>query len=79
MKKRLTELKLNDEGVVVSLECGRMAMQRLLDMGLTPGARIKVSKKGVLGGPVEIRVRNSCVAIGYGLASKILVETDEKA
>jgi Fe2+ transport system protein FeoA len=79
MKKRLVDLNLNENGIVVSLDCGKNAMQRLLDMGLTPGTKIKVTRKGFFRGPVGITLRNSSIAIGYGLASKILVELNEKA
>jgi len=44
-------------------------------MGLVPGTKVKLVRKGPLRGPVELEVRNSHLVIGYGLASKIYVKT----
>ncbi|MCC6024622.1 MAG: ferrous iron transport protein A [Thaumarchaeota archaeon] len=53
--------------------CG--AAKRLADLGILPGARIKVVRKAPLGGPIEIEVHGSRFMIGRGLASRIIVET----
>ncbi|HHY78796.1 MAG TPA: ferrous iron transport protein A [Thermoanaerobacter sp.] len=70
----LTELKENHEGEIVLIKAGRAATQRLNEMGLVPGTKVKVVRKGPLKGPVELEVRNSHIVIGYGLASKIYVK-----
>ncbi|MCK4568249.1 MAG: ferrous iron transport protein A [Candidatus Thorarchaeota archaeon] len=45
---------------------------RLLDMGLVPGTRVKVINNQNRG-PILVEVRDSKMALGRGLASKILV------
>ncbi|AEM77741.1 FeoA family protein [Thermoanaerobacter wiegelii] len=70
----LTELRENHEGEIALIKAGRAAMQRLNEMGLVPGTKVKVVRKGPLKGPVELEVRNSHIVIGYGLASKIYVK-----
>jgi Fe2+ transport system protein FeoA len=45
-------------------------------MGLTPGTEFKIEKKGYIC-PVEISVRGSKLALGYGVAAKILVRVKE--
>ena len=45
-------------------------------MGLTPGTEFKMVRKGRLC-PVEISVRGSKLAIGCGVAAKILVKVKE--
>ncbi len=70
----LIELKENHEGEIVLIKAGRAATQRLNEMGLVPGTKVKVVRKGLLRGPVELEVRNSHLVIGYGLASKIYVK-----
>ena len=49
-------------------------LQRLLDMGLTPGTSIKVERVAPLKGPIEVCVRGSKVAIGQDIAANIFVE-----
>jgi DtxR family Mn-dependent transcriptional regulator len=49
-------------------------LQRLLDMGLTPGTSIKVERVAPLKGPVEVCVRGSKVALGQDIAANVFVE-----
>jgi DtxR family Mn-dependent transcriptional regulator len=53
-------------------------LQRLLDMGLTPGTSIKVERVAPLKGPVEVCVRGSKVALGQDIAANVFVEFPEK-
>ncbi len=72
----LADMKPGQQGAVVSIDSGQQAKRRLEDMGLTPGAEISVSRTAPLGGPVEIRVRGSSLAIGRGMAQKIYLKVD---
>jgi Fe2+ transport system protein FeoA len=51
----------------------RRIMKRLLDLGLTKGCSFKVIQSRGRG-PVLVEVRGTRIALGYGLASQILVE-----
>ena len=73
---RLIDLKKGQKGIIVSILGGRRVIQRLTDMGLTPGTEIKLLRNGRLC-PVEISVRGSKLAIGCGAATKILVKVKE--
>ena len=54
-------------------------MKRLLDLGLTRGCVFKTIQSGSEG-PVLIEVRGTRIALGHGLADRILVEeVEEKA
>jgi len=77
MEKRipLTDLREGHSGIVKSINAGRMATKRLMDLGLIPETRIKILRKSLFEGPVEIEVRGSKLVIGRGLAAKILVES----
>ncbi len=59
---------------VVGIAGGGMNVRmRLLQMGLTPGTLIEVvDNRGR--GPVLVRVRGTVVALGRGVAEKIIVE-----
>ena len=87
MEKRLSELKPGERGVIVSIQAltshrhrRRRSwgfQKRLEDMGLTPGTRIMVVKSAPFHGPIEIHVRGSRLAIGRGMARRILVSVEK--
>lgn len=60
-------------GVVVFLYGGRGLVRKLADMGLTPGVEITVLRRGFLGGPIQISVRGTRLALGYGVARRVFV------
>ena len=49
-------------------------VKRLTDLGLTPGTNVTVVKSAPFNGPLEVCVRGSRLAIGRGMASRILVD-----
>lgn len=57
---------------VVAVRAGWGLQRRLADMGLTPGVRVKViNSQGR--GPVILDLRGSRLALGHGVAHKIIV------
>jgi ferrous iron transport protein A len=83
----LTKLKNGESGTIVSIitSPGRRHAyghrhhqwgfkKRLEDMGLTPGTVITVVKSAPFHGPVELKVRGARMAIGRGMAERILVK-----
>ena len=48
--------------------------QRLADMGLVPGAKVEVVTAAPFFGPVEISIRGSKLALGRGVAGKIMLK-----
>jgi len=54
----------------------RQIAKRLLDLGLTKGCTFKVVQGGGRG-PVLVEVRGTRIALGHGLAHKVLVEVLE--
>ena len=62
MKKRLSELKPGEKGVISKVIGDREIRRRLLDMGLTRGTEIIVVRKAPLGDPVEFLLK------GYNLS-----------
>ena len=70
----LLELPEGREAEVVFLVGGRGLISRLCSLGITPGTILKVLRRAPIGGPLEVSVRSTKVAIGRGVASKILVK-----
>ncbi|MDF2656418.1 MAG: Fe2+ transport system protein [Bacillota bacterium] len=61
----VTVLKLDGEGAV---------KRRIMDMGITKGARIFIKKVAPLGDPIEITVRGYELSLRKDDAEKIIVE-----
>ncbi|MDQ1278971.1 MAG: DtxR family iron (Metal) dependent repressor [Thermoproteota archaeon] len=74
---QLSNLKPKEEGVVAFIKSGHKACQRLLDMGLTCGTRIRVVNAAPFHGPMELEVRGTTLAIGRSLAGRVFVKIDE--
>lgn len=69
----LTALQDGEEGVVDYVSGGFGLVRRLCDMGITPGTEIKVLNRCAFHGPLQIKVRDVSLALGYGVASRIYV------
>jgi len=73
--KLLTELFLNEEAEVIAITGGRMVRTRLRSLGIIEGQKIrKISKVG-LGGPVIVLINRAQLAIGFGMARRVVVRT----
>jgi DtxR family Mn-dependent transcriptional regulator len=75
----LSDLKEGQSGKISFIRGGHNVLQRLLDMGLTPSARITLLKSAPFEGPIQILVRGSKLALGRGIASKVFVEIEHKS
>jgi ferrous iron transport protein A len=73
----VAELKPNQTGTVVQINTGPGRARQLLAIGIRPGAQITGLVAQPLCGPVTVRVGNTEVALGFGIARRILVEVPE--
>ena len=62
---------------LAAVRAGWGLQRRLADLGLTPGVRVRVVSSGKPG-PVVLDVRGSRLALGYGVAHKIMVSASGK-
>ncbi len=69
--KPLSKARANEELELVEINVGRRLTHRLTELGLTPGVKLRVVQ--VNGGPLLVSVRGSRIAIGRGMAEKLLV------
>ena len=60
---------------IVAIRAGWGLQRRLADMGLTPGLKVRVIR-GHRFGALVLDVRGSRLALGRGLARKIMVKTE---
>ncbi len=68
----LSSLKPGERGIIVTLQGGPGFRNRLLGMGITPGAIIQVVEV-YNPGPIVVNVSGTRFALGQGMASRILV------
>jgi len=61
---------------LTGIEGGTRLNRRLVELGLTPGVRLRVLQDS--GGPLIIAVRDSRIALGRGMAEKLTVTIIEE-
>jgi Fe2+ transport system protein FeoA len=73
--KPLSEMKPTESGRIKAVGGQSRLRQRLIAMGVTPGAWLVVRKYAPLGDPMEINIRNYALTIRRKDAREILVQT----
>jgi len=68
----LSSVKPGNEVTILDINGGRGIKSKLYSMGLVPGTKLTVLN-GNTKGPVMISIRDSRLAIGHGMAQKIIV------
>lgn len=76
MVKPLTELKSEESGTVLEIHGGSGVINRLGALGIIPGAKITKISAMSSRGPTTVLVNRTQVALGFGMASKIIIRTD---
>jgi len=74
MTVKLAECKRGDRVKILSIDAGRGATLSLMNMGLDVGHELELVQRSPLRGPLLVIHGNTEIAIGYGMAEKILVE-----
>ncbi|MFC1862056.1 ferrous iron transport protein A [Chloroflexota bacterium] len=73
----LNRMESGQSGKVVQIQGGYGLINRLGALGIRHGKRISKVSSMFMRGPVTIQVGNAQVAIGFGMAEKIIVELGE--
>lgn len=78
-KIRLTlgQMEAGQTGVVVEILGGHRLVRRLEALGVRPNKRITKVSSMLLRGPVTFQVDNTQVAVGFGMANKIVIEVEK--
>lgn len=77
MLTTLDQVYESKKAIVIDIRGGRNIRQRLSQMGIHHGDIITILRFGALRGPILIEVHGSQVALGRGIASRIIVEEVE--
>ncbi len=73
----LSQMKADQTGVVVMIKGGCGLASRLENMGIRVSKMIKKVSSSFWRGPQTIEVDNMKIAVGFGMAGKIMVEVKE--
>ena len=68
------ELAPGERGRIAAVDGEVEMMQRLLEMGLTPGTELELVRVAPLGDPIEVRVRGYLLSIRKENAALVRVE-----
>lgn len=72
----LTQMQPGQSGRVAQIQGGFGLVNRLNGLGIIPGKRISKITSMLAQGPVTIEVDRVQIAIGFGMARKIIIELD---
>ncbi|MDP4279368.1 MAG: metal-dependent transcriptional regulator [Dehalococcoides mccartyi] len=72
--RALNELKVGERGRVIRIASDKALKSRVLDMGVTPGAEIKMEGHAPMGDPVEVDVKGYHLTLRKDEAAQIYVE-----
>jgi ferrous iron transport protein A len=75
-KMSLTKMKANQKAKVSEISGGRTLQHRMMSLGIYPGKEITKLSHFALRGPVAVRVGRAVLALGHGVAAKIIVEIE---
>ena len=70
----LSRMESGQSGTVVQVQGGHGLVNRLSALGIRPGQRVTKVSSMFMRGPVTIQVGNAQVAIGFGMANRIMIE-----
>ena len=68
----LTTVNPGQEVTLIDIQGGRGLKSKLYSMGLIPGVKLRIVGNG--GGPIMIAINDTRLALGFGMARRIMVE-----
>ena len=75
----VTALEVGKKATVIALAGGQAFQSRIISMGLNTGREVEVVHRNRGCGPILIASGETRLAIGYGMAEKIMVAADPSA
>jgi ferrous iron transport protein A len=74
----LTAMKAGTTGTVVKILGGHGVVRRLDALGIRPGVHLTKRSSQLMRGPVTVAIGNTQIAIGFGMAKKIILEPNKQ-
>ncbi|MCK4338764.1 MAG: ferrous iron transport protein A [Candidatus Cloacimonetes bacterium] len=76
VKVNLAQMKSGEQGTVMAINGGFGLKRRVEALGVRVGVNVKKISSQLMRGPITVQVGNTQVALGFGMAQKIIVEID---
>jgi len=73
----LAEMRSGQSGTVIEVLGGHGLVHRLEALGIRPGKKVTKISSALFRGPVVLKVDNTQVAVGFGMAKKIIIQVDK--
>jgi ferrous iron transport protein A len=70
----LRQMEIGQTGTVIGILGGRGLIRRLESLDIRLGKKVTKVSSTLFRGPVTLRVDNAQVAVGFGMANRIIVE-----
>jgi len=70
----LTRMRKGERGKIVDIQGGWGLLRKMETLGIKQGTEIVKVSSQLMRGPITIRVGNTQVAIGFGMARRVIVE-----
>jgi ferrous iron transport protein A len=70
----LVQMRAGQQGIVMRIDGGHGMTMRLSSLGIIPGKKITKISSQLMRGPVMIEIDRTRVALGFGMARRILVQ-----
>ena len=72
----VSKMKSGQTGKIIEIQGGQGLSARLSALGIIPGRKLTKISEMLMRGPVTVKAGSTQVAIGHGMAGKIIVEPD---
>jgi len=72
----LTQMQPGETGIVKEIQGGQGFIRRLQSMGVRPEKKITKVSSHFWRGPQTVEIDNIQIAVGFGMAKRILVEVE---
>ena len=72
----LRQMRSGQRGKLVEIQGGHGLVNRLSALGIRPGKRITKVSSMLMRGPVTIQLDNTQMALGFGMANRIIIELE---
>ncbi|MDY6966476.1 MAG: FeoA family protein [Halobacteriota archaeon] len=74
MESSLDEMNIGQSGMITQITGGHGQRRHMRSMGLREGKNIKIITKQPVGGPIIVEMDGNQIAIGRGMAMRVLVD-----
>jgi len=74
----LARMRTGQRATVVGINGGHGLVRRLSALGLRPGKKVVKVSSMFARGPVTVQVDSTQIALGFGMANKVIVEFDSE-